>query len=243
MFLDNVRALKITRNCGEYIEDPVAVEGRVSIYVNNELVAVQVASLLNLRELGAGYVISEGIADEIISADTEENNVYVSVKNPSFTDKEICSAGGTGFVRTPKKISSEIRINSEDVASATGEIISDVWKETGGVHCSVLFRKGNVLCRMSDVGRHNTLDKIIGYAVLNGINCGECYVGCTGRQPSGMVKKCANAQIPLIISKAASTLGGIQTAEESGITLICFARGDRYTVYSHPERISGIIKK
>ncbi|MBN2734927.1 MAG: formate dehydrogenase accessory sulfurtransferase FdhD [Methanomicrobiaceae archaeon] len=241
MFLKSMRALKITKNSAEYIDDPVAVEGRVTIYVNDEQIASQVASLSDLKELGAGYVISEGISNEIISAEAEETDVYVYANNPSFADREICSAGGYGFVKNPKRVLSDIRIKSEDVARATDEIISDVWEKTGGVHCSVLFRNKKVISRMSDVGRHNTLDKIIGYAALNRINCSECYVGCTGRQPSGMVKKCANAGIPLIISKAASTASGIQTAEESGITLICFARGERYTVYSHPERITGII--
>lgn len=241
MFLETVKALKVTGNSAEYIEDPVAIEGKVTTYVNNEPVTVQIASISDLKELGAGYVISEGISDEIISVDAEDDNIYVYAKNPTYNSREVCSAGGTGFFTNPKKVASDIKITSENVSLATEEIISDVWKQTGGVHCSVLFKEGKVICKMSDVGRHNTLDKIIGYATLNKINCSECYIGCTGRQPSGMVRKCANAQIPVIISKAASTISGINTAEISGITLICFTRGNRYTVYSHPERITGFI--
>ena len=119
-------------------------------------------------------------------------------------------------------------------------IVSDEWKKTGGVHCSVLFKEGEVLAKMSDIGRHNTLDKIIGFAKLKKIDLSECYIGCTGRQPSGMVSKCANAGIPIIISKAASTTGGITTAKMTGVTLICFARDERFTVYSNEWRISGL---
>ncbi|MDD3407741.1 MAG: formate dehydrogenase accessory sulfurtransferase FdhD [Methanomicrobium sp.] len=240
MFLKRVRALKITGNSAEYIDDPIAMEGPVSIYVNNELITVQVATLSDLKELGAGYVISEGISDKITSSEEEENSVYVYAEITNFSNKITESSGGTGFIRSVKKVSSEIKINSADIINATKEIISDTWKETGGVHCSVLFRNSDVICKMSDVGRHNTLDKIIGFSELNNINRSECYVGCTGRQPAGMVFKCANSGLPVIISKAASTQNGIKTADDSGITLICFARGDRYTIYSHPQRIMGI---
>ena len=94
-------------------------------------------------------------------------------------------------------------------------------------------------CR-GDVGRHNTVDKVIGFAVLNGIDLSRCIIGCSGRQPAGMVSKAANAGIPIILSKAATTDQGILTADQTGVTLVCFARGNRFTVYTHPYRISGI---
>jgi FdhD protein len=54
-----------------------------------------------------------------------------------------------------------------------------------------------------------------------------------------MVKKAANAGIPVLVSRAASTDQGIATAEATGVTLICFSRGDRFTVYTHPQRVTG----
>ena len=54
-----------------------------------------------------------------------------------------------------------------------------------------------------------------------------------------MVTKAINSGIPIIISRAAATTTGIETAEKSGVTLICFTRERRFTVYTHPERISG----
>lgn len=93
--------------------------------------------------------------------------------------------------------------------------------------------------KSSDVGRHNTVDKVVGYATLNGIDLSRCVIGCTGRQPAGMVRKDAHAGIPIVISRAASTDKGITTAEAAGITLICFSRGDRFTIYTHLERILG----
>jgi FdhD protein len=55
-----------------------------------------------------------------------------------------------------------------------------------------------------------------------------------------MIKKGANAGIPVIISRAASTDKGIAAADAAGITLVCFSRGDRFTIYTHPERIPGV---
>jgi FdhD protein len=81
------------------------------------------------------------------------------------------------------------------------------------------------------------VDKVVGYAILNAVDLSRCVIGCTGRQPAGMIKKDANAGIPVVISRAASTDKGIAAAEAAGITLICFSRGDRFTIYTHPERI------
>jgi FdhD protein len=108
-----------------------------------------------------------------------------------------------------------------------------------GVHCSVLFHEEDCIVKSSDVGRHNTVDKVEGYAILNGIDLSMCVIGCTGRQPAGMIKKDANAGIPVVISRAASTDKGITAADAAGITLVCFSRGDLFTIYTHPERILG----
>ncbi len=84
------------------------------------------------------------------------------------------------------------------------------------------------------------MDKVVGHAGLNEIDLSRCVIGCTGRQPAGMVKKNANAGIPVVISRAVSTDKGIATADAAGITLICFSRGDRFTIYTHMERIVGV---
>jgi FdhD protein len=105
----------------------------------------------------------------------------------------------------------------------------------------VLYSEGRIVVRSSDIGRHNTVDKIVGYATLNRLDLGRCVIGCTGRQPAGMVGKIANAGVPIVATKAATTDAGIAIAERSNVTLIGFARGDRFTVYAHPERVIGAV--
>ena len=263
-----MNAVKVTGGESESIKDLSALENQVTILLNGVVVTAQVATISNLDELGAGYVITEGLCKDIKSVKTDAgtNTVYVTsdTVTENFTkikDKTAATQTGTsgGIEYTDAKgseksalsdapvsrvIDSDIDIEIEDIYRATKEIISDLWTKTGGVHCSVLFREGGeIVAVMTDVGRHNTVDKVVGSAILNGIDLSRCFLGCTGRQPYGMVKKCMNAGIPIIISKAASTADGIRLARKSGITLICFARGERFTIYSTPQRVRGVNAK
>ncbi|HZD43077.1 MAG TPA: formate dehydrogenase accessory sulfurtransferase FdhD, partial [Methanomicrobiales archaeon] len=169
-----------------------------------------------------------------------EREIHITAYIPPDLEKEIGSSGGVEVRSEPCMVRSTLQIDPGMVFDVTESIVTDVWRETGGVHTSVLFCGGEAVARSSDVGRHNTVDKVVGHAILNGIDLSRCVIGCTGRQPAGMVIKAANAGIPIVISRAASTDRGIRTAEEAGITLICFARDERFTIYTHPERLTGI---
>ncbi|MFA5332835.1 MAG: formate dehydrogenase accessory sulfurtransferase FdhD [Methanoregula sp.] len=228
------------------IEDAVVVEDRFHLLLNDRPVTDMIASRDQLRELGAGFVVSEGLVRNVSKVTVEGDSIFVCSDSDFRADalpNEIGSSGGMSFSRIPTLIVSDIQITPEDVVAITREIETEMWRKTGGVHCSVLFSNGTCVVRSSDVGRHNTVDKVIGHAILNGIDLSRCVIGCTGRQPAGMVRKSAHAGIPVVISRAASTDKGIATAESAGITLVCFSRGDRFTVYTHPERIAGIMDK
>jgi len=88
-----------------------------------------------------------------------------------------------------------------------------------------------------DIGRHNALDKVIGKATLEGVEFTRTLLASTGRLTSEMVIKAASAGIPVIVSMAAPTDKGIKIAEITGLTLIGFARGRRFNIYTNPERI------
>ncbi|HJK50704.1 MAG TPA: formate dehydrogenase accessory sulfurtransferase FdhD, partial [Methanocorpusculum sp.] len=132
-------------------------------------------------------------------------------------------------------------ITPEEIFVIRDAINAEVWDATGGLHCAVLFHDHRVVFLASDIGRHNAVDKVIGYMILAGLNPQECVIGSTGRQPAGMVMKAANAGVPIVVSRAAATDAGIATAKECGVTLICFTRPPRFTVYAHPQRITGIL--
>ncbi len=223
-------------------DDAVVIEDRFELLLNDQPVTEMVASRDQLRELGAGYLVSEGILRCVDKVQVEGDRILAYADTGCdlrWTKREVGSSGGTSFISNPPPTVSDIRLSPDEVIAVTRGIETELWRKTGGVHCSVLFSEGRLIAKSSDVGRHNTVDKLVGHAVLNGINLSRCVIGCTGRQPAGMVRKSAHAGIPVIISRAATTDKGIFTAEAAGITLIGFSRGDRFTIYTHPERIVG----
>lgn len=225
-------------------DDAVVIEDRFELLLNDRPVTGMVASRDQLRELGAGYLVCEGIVKNVDSVTVDGDRILAcsaSVCDLRCVKREVGSSGGMSFLFDLPRQDSDIRLTPDEVMAVTREIETELWRKTGGVHCSVLFKDGSLLMKSSDVGRHNTVDKLVGYAILNGIDLSRCVIGCTGRQPAGMVRKYARAGIPIVISRAASTDKGIAAADEAGITLVCFSRGDRFTVYTHPERISGIL--
>lgn len=235
-------AIQVKGNTITPFKDVVCTEDTFRLYLNDAPLAQIVASPDQLEELGAGFVVCEGLAQDITEVRVFANDIRVYAPTEIEVDYELRSSGCIGVRGLPRVVHSPLVIEQEDVFRIIGQIESEIWKKTGGVHCSVLFQGGELVARSSDIGRHNTIDKVVGFALLHDIDLSRCVIGCTGRQPAGMIAKVANAGVPIIISKAASTDAGILLADRSGVTLVCFARGDRFTVYTHPHRISGILE-
>jgi len=219
------------------IEDHVCKEEVFRIYLNDEPVVGLSASPSQLEQLGAGFVICEGLAKEVedVRISGQDIRVFAKPLNRSSRNNTSLNDDMIGARRAP----SGFKITREDVFRSISELQSDVWIKTGGVHCSVLLHNGDIVARGLDIGRHNTVAKVIGFALLKHIDLLECAIVCTGRQSGEMVLRAVNAGIPIVISKAPATDKGIILADETGITLICFAREDRFTVYTHPERMQG----
>lgn len=218
--------------------EEVCAERIFHLFLNEKPVGSLVASPSQLRELGAGFVTSEGLAREVedVTVDGDQVKIYSKdIDQPLKTHTG--SSGGVSSGKIVNEIKSSLMIDRDDIFMVISEIVSELWEKTGGAHCSVLFSGKKVVAKSSDVGRHNTVDKVIGYCILNGIDLSGCVLGCTGRQPAGMISKAVNAGIPIIISKAATTDEGVRLADACGLTLVCRVKEGRFCVYSHPERI------
>jgi FdhD protein len=222
------------------VHDDIIVEDHVRLFLNGRYLTTLVACPDRLDDLGAGFVICEGLADEVDSVEVSGKDISITAPVKKDARLEMESSGGYRVLGEPGEVTSSISVTADEIRAVTAAIESDTWRRTGGVHCSVLFCNGELITRACDVGRHNTVDKVVGYAALHGIDRSNCVLGCTGRQPAGMVAKAANAGIPIVASHAASTDKGILTAQRAGLTLICFSRGERFTIYTHPERVAGL---
>lgn len=126
----------------------------------------------------------------------------------------------------------------EDLARAP------LFRRTGSVHVALLASlSGERLFRVEDVGRHNAVDKAVGWALCHGVDLQEAFMVVSGRLPADMVYKAIGAGIPLLASVSATTASGVEAAEWGGITLIGFAREGRMNVYTHPQRIQNLRNK
>ena len=100
-----------------------------------------------------------------------------------------------------------------------------LYRETEGVHAAGLFTpEAKSLCIVEDIGRHNTMDKVIGYGLLHGINFSNVFLVSTGRMASEMVIKICRAGIPVATTKTAVTDKGLYIGNKYGLTIIGFVR-------------------
>ena len=100
-----------------------------------------------------------------------------------------------------------------------------VHARTRGAHSAFLCDlDGRILCMREDIGRHNAFDKVVGWALLNGVDLAKCMLYTSGRVPSDMASKAIRAGIPILVSKSVATDQGVALARAYGLTLICEAK-------------------
>jgi FdhD protein len=130
-------------------------------------------------------------------------------------------------------------LSSRRIAELVGDLFAaqDLYRRSGGVHTSALSDSEHFLVVTEDIGRHNTLDKIAGRCLIERISPTHRILITTGRISSEMIQKANRIGATIVISRTSPSSLSIQIAEKQGITLIGYARRDRFNLYTHPERI------
>ncbi|MCK9278928.1 MAG: formate dehydrogenase accessory sulfurtransferase FdhD, partial [Methanoculleus sp.] len=160
--------IQVTGDGARTVHDDIIVEDHVRLFLNGEYLTALVASPDRLDDLGAGFVISEGLTTVVDSVEVSGKDVYVTAPVRKGFQLEVESSGGYRVLGEPKEVASSITVTADGIRAVTAAIESDVWRRTGAVHCSVLFCNGELITRACDVGRHNTVDKVVGYAAPGG---------------------------------------------------------------------------
>jgi FdhD protein len=117
-----------------------------------------------------------------------------------------------------------------------------LFEKTGGLHGAALITaEGDVLAVREDVGRHNAVDKVIGWALLNPqLAQGAAILMVSGRQSFELAQKAVVGRIPILAGVSAPSSLAVEVADTFNLTLIGFVRGERFTIYANPGRVSGI---
>jgi FdhD protein len=247
---------KYFENGIETLEDYVIKEDKIEFFLNGKRFLSVMSIALHQDAHIVGFLLSEAVInsfDDIESVKISDNGLKVEViANVSeegyanlFKEKTLTSGCCVGVTGNAEKvfdcafINSDYKVKSKDILANMRlfNTSSKLFDNTGCVHKAELVLEDGTIYVAEDIGRHNAIDKVIGLASIDRKDVKRSVLYATGRLSMEMVVKCVMHKIPIVVSKAAVTFQGIKSANEHGITLVGFARGNKMNVYTHSGRI------
>jgi len=240
---------------GETEPDEIAVEEPLEIRVAGRPIAVTMRTPGNDEELAVGFLRSEGI--RAVSAgptiDLAANVIDVEVDGEvdferlarNFYTSSSCGVCGKGALEAvaveAPHVEGDLVASAELVAGLPDRLreAQPTFAATGGLHATGLFSsEGELLVVREDVGRHNAMDKVVGWAFGRGLLPLSDKILCvSGRLSFELVQKAAVAGCPLVVAVGAPSTLAVDLARDRGVTLCGFVRGGRVNVYSEPQRV------
>jgi FdhD protein len=241
--------------------DVIASETAVALVYNGTPYVVMMATPESIEDFVLGFSLSEGIIGDAKEfhgvrvreiRDGIEANVEIAKdrfreldrKQRNLTGRVGCGLCGAQTlaqaVRHPRPVATGLRISSDRLRYAMAGLTArqPLYAATGSVHAAAwMSRSGDLALVREDVGRHNALDKLIGAMVSEGVDATQGAALITSRASYEMIQKAATVGMQMVCAISAPTTLAIRVAEETGVTLIAFARGNRHTVYAHPARL------
>ena len=229
------------------------VETPVSLTVNGVVWLTFMCTPVLLEAMAVGFLYNEGIIEsmeevEDVRVCEHGDNVDVwlnrSVEQPQSWRRTSGCTGGVTAVDALARVDVSFpgdhpRVTPEAISQLVESLFQsqELYRETGGVHTSALSDGNRIVLVAEDIGRHNTLDKIAGLCLMNHISSETRILITTGRISSEMLQKAARLKAPILISRTSPSSLSIEMAERYGITLIGYARRDRFNVYSNKQRV------
>ena len=248
--------------CESKSKESLAEETPVAFVYNGISHVVMMASPINLEDFALGFSITE----EIVSSSSDFYSVeinhikdgielkieisskcFMSLKERrrNLTGRTGCGLCGAETLSQVVKykdndFETSLTFGHDQIRYALDQFQNnqELQKKTGAAHAVALYDNlGKILLIREDVGRHNAFDKVIGAAIKQEIINKHCFVITSSRASYEMIQKLSYINLSLIVAISAPTALAVRLASKIGVTLIGFARADRYTIYSHKERI------
>jgi FdhD protein len=231
-------------------------EAPVSLTINGEVWLTFMCTPVDLEAMAVGFLFNEGLvqsAQEIVDVRVcpTQDNIDVWTRSALHKPDQWrrtsgCTGGITGVDSGEKHSKPPLPViqnggllTAEQVNKLVSELISvqELYRQSGGVHTSTLTDGEGNFITAEDIGRHNTLDKIAGRCLMENIQYKRRIILTTGRISSEMLQKSTRLGASVVISRTSPSSLSIELADEYGITLVGYARRNRFNIYTHPERI------
>lgn len=240
---------------GAPIEISVPVERPLTLYLNSQ----EIVTMMTINDypeyLALGYLLNQNMLkpDDVVTEVVYDDDLQVVVvyteRGTNFEEKlkkKTLTSGcaqGTAFGDLMEAIegailpSAELRTSWLYQMTHAINTAPSLYLEAGAIHGCVLCKEGEPVCYMEDVGRHNAVDKIAGWAWRHKVDVADKIMYTTGRLTSEMVIKTVRMGIPILVSRSGFTAWGVELARQVGLTLIGRTKGKRFIALSGQERI------
>jgi FdhD protein len=246
------------------VQDALAAEEPLEIRINGTPLTVTMRTPGHDLELAAGFLLTEGIIEtrgqvagiraaipqngaksNVVEVELQESGFDPAGLQRNFFAASSCGICGKASIeairnRGLQPPNPEIRFDPEILCRLPETLRAEqaVFSRTGGLHAAALFDATGVLLAVrEDIGRHNAVDKVAGWALLDGrLPLSTHIMVVSGRGGFEIVQKALAAGIPILASVSAPSSLAVKLARELGLTLVGFLRGRRFVVYSGPVR-------
>lgn len=224
MELQHIEITRITGTTPSFQEDVVAVEAQYQVRLDGAPAFSFTCTPSHLEEMVTGALYSR----KIITSAAQIAGMEIHGADISVSLRDVPAA--------PAAPAAPVRLSREVLFQTVNTLFSDpdtLFNRTGCAHCCALMGEETLLCAFEDIGRHNALDKVIGYALRHGIPMNQCVIFTSGRISGDYMAKIIHAGMPMAVSRAAVTSEAVRLAKAHNVTLYGFVRGDSANLY-HP---------
>lgn len=237
--------IKVSNLDSTHTNDTVVAEFPLGLVVNGKYENTFLCSPYKLKELVVGYLCFKNLIsckEDILSFELNHSKkiAYVNIIEFNIDESEnMLYLNEYDFLKANPICNDNFKINASDIYKVMENNLnlSQLFKDTAGVHCVSLFGNDNLVIACEDVARHNALDKVIGHCILNDIPLKDKVLFVSGRLSFEMIRKVAIVNIPIVVAKSATTSLVIETAKKLNITLVGFVRGKKMNIYTNSHRI------